>query len=592
MDPKNNSLNDSNNDVAINISPKIDEVDRPHLVDLKNTPKSIVPESLKNVPLIYPSVSYLIYFKRTLQNLFLTLLFDWTNIVTSPLNFLLTFVFFPLVAIILFLLEIVLRFISYMKWDVNDDESVIQSWSRLLSSRPERIVENLRLGIKALDELPSSPESKFRKGFNLNRVQFLLYLSTILQERDEKKVTEAYRMISNLEKSLKDNKKPDDLQKIQQIYDILKESEIGIHKQLEEFNIKFTSLSELNTLGGPYAGMFWSDEGNFIVIALKGTTPTSFNDWLTNATFQRMDARSYLFGEVHEGFYIQLFPADEYESARVDRRCPASRIIDAVRIKSESIRTSNMEKNNTTPEDTPLVNVYVTGHSLGGALATLLFSRLLKSSQSLGTHCLLRDGTAFASPSIGDSDFSAEFSSINNKHSDSLSEISSINNKPFDEYKTLWRIVCDNDIVPRVPIGHHHPKLQRYAKKVHIMNYFHVGNEVRFYQDGSTPSSMNNIFTDDKELIFIEKGLSWKDWRSLFGLYDPFDYTKHDKKATFDSKLDDKLYSYEKFLIGPLSPFRNHMSHRYFAALEKSREFFDNNNGDLKEKNISEENVV
>lgn len=128
------------------------------------------------------------------------------------------------------------------------------------------VVKNLRLGIKALDELPN----KYRKGFDLNGAQFLLYLSAILQERDEKKVTEAYRMISQLKKSLKKDKNPDDEQKIRKIYEILKESESGIHKQLEEFGIKFTSLSELNTLGGPYAGMFWSDEGNFIVIALKG----------------------------------------------------------------------------------------------------------------------------------------------------------------------------------------------------------------------------------------------------------------------------------------------------------------------------------
>jgi hypothetical protein len=112
----------------------IEKIDRPHIVDLENTPKGIIPESFENVPLIYPSVNYLIYFIRTLQHLFLTLLFDWTNIITSPINFLLTFVFFPVVAIGLFLLEIILRFISFMKWDVNDDESVIQSWSRLTSN--------------------------------------------------------------------------------------------------------------------------------------------------------------------------------------------------------------------------------------------------------------------------------------------------------------------------------------------------------------------------------------------------------------------------------------------------------------------------
>jgi len=279
---------------------------------------------------------------------------------------------------------------------------------------------------------------------------------------------------------------------------------------------------------------------------------------LTDASFQRLDARPYLFGEVHEGFYSQLFPPDDYESQRLDRRSPASRIIEAARLKGEEIRQLNAEKYKTTLENTQLVNVFVTGHSLGGALATLLHARLLKSPQDLGKHCTLRDGMTFASPSIADGTFASEFSSLCN-----LS---------VEEYKTIWRIVNDDDIVPRLPPGHHHPKLRQYTNKILIMDYFHVGDEVRFYQDGSQPSSMRNIFTPDKELIFIDRGFDWNDWRSLFGFYDPFDYNKSKKKVSFNAKYDTIVYPYEKSLA---SPFRNHLSHRYFAVLEKSRKFFE-----------------
>ncbi|RIA94560.1 Alpha/Beta hydrolase protein [Glomus cerebriforme] len=420
--------------------------------------------------------------------------------------------------------------------------------------------------MESLDQSQLPDENQVHQGFNLNLAQFLLFLSSIMYERNEKQVIEAYHMISEMKKDI-DSASDDDLQKIN---NLLKESEKRICDQIREFNLQFTSLSELNTLGGPYVGMFWSEENNFIIIACKGTTPTNFSEWLTNASFQRMDARDYLFGEVHQGFYSFLFPKNEYDSARLDRSCPATRIIEAVRRKGEEIRTRKMRKNHTTHENTPLVNVYVTGHSLGGALANLIYGRLIKFPQNLGEHCTLRDGTTFASPSIGDSDFAAEFSSLCNQSN--------------EEYKTLWRIVNDSDIVPRVPPGHHHPNLRKYTQKIHIMNYFHVGDEVRFYQDGSRPSSMRDIFDDNKELMFFKHDVEWNDeWKSLFGLYDPFDRKKGQQKIKFDPKYDGKLIPIEKFLI-PL--IRNHMSHRYLVALEKSREFFDINKSDKAENMV------
>ncbi|CAB4489590.1 unnamed protein product [Rhizophagus irregularis] len=501
-DKDNNS--ESSNDVLIQIF-DISKVDRPHIVDLCSTKKSVLPRALENVPLISPSINYLSYFIQVLQHLILTIIFDWTAIITHPVNFLLTFVFFPTSAIILFFLEIILRFISFLNLDSNN-ETVLQSWSKLIPLT--ELLANLRSGMESLDQHPTSD---IHKGFNLDRTQFLLFLSTIID-------------------------------------------------QIKDFDLQFTSLSELNTLGGPYVGMFWSEERNFITIACKGTTPTNFSEWLTNASFQRTDARAFLFGEVHQGFYSQLFPINDYESAKLDRNCPATRIIKAVNQKSEEIRNKNMEKNNIKLKDTPLVNIYVTGHSLGGALANLLYGRLLKYPRCLGEHCILRDGTTFASPSIGDSDFAAEFSSLCNRS--------------IEEYKTLWRIVCDSDIVPRVPIGHNNPKLRRYTQKIHIMNYFHVGDEIRFYQDGTRPSSMRDIFSDNKELLFLEHGLGWNEWKSLFGLYDPLDDKKHHIKSSFDPRYNTSLIPIERLLL----PFiRNHMTHRYLAALEKSRKFFNNN---------------
>ncbi|CAG8469279.1 12538_t:CDS:2 [Funneliformis mosseae] len=502
---------------------------RTHLVDLDATPKRSLPQKIQNVPLIYPSITYLIYFGRVVEHLFLTILFDWTTIFSHPINFMLMFVFFPLATVVLFFLECILRFVSYVtKPSVN--EPLLKNWSKLIPS----LRENIQRGIDALDVSPLD-QCKHRKKFDLDKAQTLLFLLNMLSERDEGKVKEAFAMLHNMKDVLK--KEPDDInnENVKKIFKVLMESEANICKQLDELDIEFTSISELNSVGGPYAGMFWSEKRNFIV---------------------RTDARSYLFGEIHEGFYSSLFPIDEYDSARLDRRCPATRIIEAVHKRAEKIRERNAKDNDMAFEDTSKVSVWITGHSLGGALATIFYSRLLKSPQSLNEHCIIRDGTTFASPSIGDSDFAAEFSSLSNRSP--------------SEYKTMWRIVCDNDIVPRVPPGHHHPRLRRFTSKVHILNYFHIGDEARFYQDGSKPNSMRNLFDDDKDFYFIEKGLDYN-WKSLFGFYDPFDH-KPRKKSYVDPRYDNvTLYSYEKWLP---SFIHNHLSHRYLVALEKSRPFF------------------
>jgi len=57
----------------------------------------------------------------------------------------------------------------------------------------------------------------------------------------------------------------------------------------------------------------------FIVAVFKGTTPTStiilfkvtdldYSEYIVDATFQKTDARAYLYGQAHQGFFESLFP--------------------------------------------------------------------------------------------------------------------------------------------------------------------------------------------------------------------------------------------------------------------------------------------
>jgi hypothetical protein len=75
---------------------------------------------------------------------------------------------------------------------------------------------------------------------------------------------------------------------------------------------------------GPCGGLFWSEKPGapFIVACFKGTTPTSttsffvstltvadYSEYIVDATFEKCDARAYLHGAAHQGFFYSLFPS-------------------------------------------------------------------------------------------------------------------------------------------------------------------------------------------------------------------------------------------------------------------------------------------
>lgn len=72
---------------------------------------------------------------------------------------------------------------------------------------------------------------------------------------------------------------------------------------------------------------------------------------------QRADARDFLFGRVHEGFYTSLFPQAENSSSRANITSPYLTIIRAIRAKAADIlkaQGNNGQK----------INVWITRYSL------------------------------------------------------------------------------------------------------------------------------------------------------------------------------------------------------------------------------------
>ncbi|GES76084.1 alpha/beta hydrolase protein [Rhizophagus clarus] len=237
-----------------------------------------------------------------------------------------------------------------------------------------------------------------------------------------------------------------------------------------DFDLNFTTISELNSDdGGSYCGMSWSIKENFIVVTFKGTSPTNFAEWLSNLTFQCVDARNYLSGQVHRGFYNCLFPTDE-ESA--GKNYPCQRVIEYINHKAEIFKRENKK-----------ANLWITGHSLGGAFATLFYARLLNinySHESLE----LRGAVTFASPAVGDINFATQ--------------LGSLIKDPRNSTKHLWRVVLNDDIVPKMPYRACDKRMRKYGYHYNVlMNYAQVGDKITFYGGEHKPTSVNGFFNKD-----------------------------------------------------------------------------------------------
>jgi hypothetical protein len=215
-----------------------------------------------------------------------------------------------------------------------------------------------------------------------------------------------------------------------------------------------------------FIGIFWSETIPFIVVAFKGTTPTNYEEFLVDATFQRTDARSFLFGCVHEGFYESLFSTTGFGDQ--DVRDPYGAILAAVQTKAAQIQD---QLGTTEP-----VQLWITGHSLGAALSSLLFARWLKCPQDLSRRLVLRDAYIIGTPAVGDSDFASTFSSHTNQ--------------PVTRSSTMFRIINKSDIFCRLPPGYD----SKSCGKVYYMTIDDSINQKRLNRNRSPPALFIKLY--------------------------------------------------------------------------------------------------
>lgn len=149
-----------------------------------------------------------------------------------------------------------------------------------------------------------------------------------------------------------------------------------------------------------------SRDGRVGVLAFRGTVPNDFINWLTDANTIMRPAFGG-FGQIHTGFYNNLEPL-------------WSDVADAIE--------DGLNGRGGAARSEPLTNLYITGHSLGAAMAVIAAARIF-SDGSPTWQRLVRGVYTFGQPAVGDTAFGHH------------------NEQRFN----LYRHVYHQDVVPRMP---------------------------------------------------------------------------------------------------------------------------------------------
>ncbi|CAG8453539.1 12493_t:CDS:2 [Acaulospora colombiana] len=470
-------------------------------------------------------LQHLSFIVRTAIDAVLTLLTDWTLFFKHPLHWWYLVFVYPVVLYALFVAEVASLIVDTLKLKFIKT-AVHKRWTKYVA--PEILFdaeffhaeENRSIvdeGIGALEK-PYHPDVEDGEEpvkpvhhFNLDIAQFLLFISDVVYNRASDKVLEAKHKIDMIKHHPEQR---DGL--LREAVEFLQESDEPIRTQVKKWPMKYKSVSELNTLGESYAGIFFSERHNFIVVAFKGQTADKFDSFVKDLMFQHVDGRPIVGFKSYTGYRSLLCPETEKPGPSYIA------IIEAIQNTARLIRNSNPKRTH--------INVWITGHSMGGALATLFYGRCLKSPTDLGEHCVLRDAYTFGSPSVADSEIASTYVSSLNKRGDLVN--------------TLWRVVDDKDVMTRCPPGFYHAGgVGRY----NILDNTHVGEAIRFYQDGAKkPKLMKTSHVSGENPIPVIRSSRPKE----------------------NAKIEIPIHSFDK----KLPPYiRDHMTYRYFMALTLAR---------------------
>lgn len=312
------------------------------------------------------------------------------------------------------------------------------------------------------------PSTAEERSFDLEVSKLLMMLSALVYERDVGVYHDVARSIHHAKKlnktlfcgrdTLTDAGKD--------AYRRLGTADRKINKVANEWGLNYASVSELATNTSPVCGAFWHPDYNFIILAFKGTDPVEFKEWAIDFTFDYTDGRAWLpgFTKIHAGFYNQLFPQ---KLNHATGSFPYTEIRTAVSEIAKQIRATSRSDH---------VNLFVTGHSLGAALASVFYSRAIASPKDFGLNdnasnqVFVRDAYCFGTPIIGDPDCISAFNQA-------------CHDRDLNHPQALWRITNRRDAVATLLPDFGDNRMLKHISPTSQLHFAHIGQEVQMSND-------------------------------------------------------------------------------------------------------------
>ncbi|GAA5920844.1 hypothetical protein JCM3775_003977 [Rhodotorula graminis] len=394
-------------------------------------------------------VAFVSFLVTSLRTYLWTLVVSPASILFDPLSTLATLVLYPIIAAGLAVLVATLYLFSLLGglsakyangWSIVNwaDPTLfgprsVTAFHDARATLQGDVQTTIEQEVSADEANPDFSSLKTVRTFSLPLARTLLLLSSLIYERDDALVDEAGHIIDTAQK-LYQSTSPQYAAELKRAEDLVVESEGLIKGKAAQWGLEFDGVSDLTTVGGPLAGIFFTPAGTakpFICLVFKGTTPTRFQEFLTDATISKTGASVFFgpgSGTVHAGFYSNLFVKNDNGDGGSDGYGSIVRTLRHVAHRLQLAKDGDDK-----------IPLWVAGHSLGSALASLCFARFLRSEADLGPDLDLRDAYCYGTPRLGDGAFASAF------------EQSIVT--PLDRKNILWRIRNRLDFVTAIPPG-------------------------------------------------------------------------------------------------------------------------------------------
>ncbi|GAA5992233.1 hypothetical protein JCM10908_001831 [Rhodotorula pacifica] len=424
----------------------------------------------------------IIFLLRTVRNFFWTLVLSPATIFIDPLGTLASLIIFPVVNVGVALCCVVFwlggkiglnKIIDWAsdKWAQgysmpnwpSQDLFGPQTIVALQASRPilqGDVPTTEPQTVASQDDNPDFTRLATGRIFSVPLARVFLAMSALVYERKDSIVDEAADIAYAAQKKFPKGSAQYDLE-MTRAENKLSESEERIKQEAAKWGLAFDGVSDLSSVSGPFASIFYtppsSNQRPFIVLCFKGTTPVEYAEWLVDASIAKTGAAVWYgpgSGAAHEGFYTDLFgrPGADGSNGYVSI------------VRTLKHVAQRMKAQMRAPADGK-IPLWVCGHSLGAALASLCYARFLHSEKDLGDDLHLRDCYTYGTPRVGNGDFASAF------------EESLVS--PIDRGVILWRVINHLDVVCRVPPGlGDDENLRGNLASLSVLNYAHLGPSI------------------------------------------------------------------------------------------------------------------